>query len=174
MDFADVRRLLAAFYADNGLIMARDPAVLQRAFDFLCSDFNHVGLKTNTTKMEAMVFLPVRICTCLTMDTYEAPMGDLYREERHRRKVSCQECGHRMAVRSLWSHLETQHDIFTPFALPADAAPSVAPQRLAANLDIKESKYRCPKPGCSQDRRGGGAGPPSTSAGLVTSTPTMK
>ena len=58
MDFTDVRRLLAVFYANNGLIVARDPVILQRAFDSLCSHFDRVGVKTNTTKTEAMVFLP--------------------------------------------------------------------------------------------------------------------
>ena len=113
MDFQDVRRLLAVFYADDGLIAARDPAVLQRAFDSLCSHFDRVGLKTNTTKTEAMVFLPGRIRTCLTAESYEVRMGDLYREERRGRKVSCQECGQMMAVGSLRSHLETQHDVYT-------------------------------------------------------------
>ena len=107
MTFTDIRRLLAIFYADDGLIVARDPAVLQRAFDSLCSHFDRVGLKTNTTKTEATVFLPGRIRTCLTSEAYEARMGDLYREERRGRKVSCQECRQHMAVGSLRSHLET-------------------------------------------------------------------
>ena len=79
MHFSDIRCLLAVFYANDGLIVARDPVVLQRAFDSLCSHFDRMGLKANTTKTEAMVFLPGRIRTCLTNDAYEARMGDLYR-----------------------------------------------------------------------------------------------
>ena len=67
-----------------------------------------------------MVFLPGRIRTCLTAESYEARMGDLFREERRWRKVSCQECGQKMAVGSLRSHLETQHNVYTSFALPTD------------------------------------------------------
>jgi hypothetical protein len=44
MTFDDVRRLLAVFYADDGLIVARNPAVLQQAFDSLCAHFDRVGL----------------------------------------------------------------------------------------------------------------------------------
>ena len=156
VDFADVRRLLAVFYADNGLIVTRDPAVLQRAFDSLCAHFDRVGLKTNTTKTEAMVFLPGRIRTCLTAESYEGRMRDLFREERRGRKVSCQECGQQMAVGSLRSHLETQHDVYTSFALPAGATPPVAPRRLAATYGVGEGKYRCPVPGCPQGQEGRG------------------
>ena len=125
MDFVDVRRLLACFYADNGFIVACYPALLQRAFDSICSHFDRVGLNTNTLQMEAMVFLPGRIRTCLTADAYKARMGELYREERRGRKVSCQECRQRMTTGSLWSHIKTQHSVYTLFALPADAAPPV-------------------------------------------------
>ena len=51
---AQIRALLAAFYADNGLVQSRDPAFLQYAFDILVGLFERVGLRTNTTKTEAM------------------------------------------------------------------------------------------------------------------------
>jgi hypothetical protein len=97
MEMLDVRRLLACFHADDGLIVARDPALLQRAFDSLYALFDRVGLKTNTKKIESMVFLPGHIRTCLSSDAYKARMSNLYREERRGRKVSCQECGAEMA-----------------------------------------------------------------------------
>ena len=87
-------------------------------------------------------------------------MGDLFREERRGRKVSCQECGQKMVVGSLRSHLETQHDVYTSFALPADAAPPVAPRRLAATYNVGEGKYRCPVPGCPQGQEGRGCKTP--------------
>ena len=70
-----------------------------------------MGLKTNTKKTEAMVFLPGRVCICLTADAYETRMSNLYQEEPCRRKATCQECGAEMAVGSLRSHLETQYDV---------------------------------------------------------------
>ena len=51
----DVRRLFACFYADDGLLAARDPEHLQLAFDLLTDLFDRVGLKTNTTKLGAWV-----------------------------------------------------------------------------------------------------------------------
>ena len=71
MGLEDVRRLMACFYADDGLIVARDPEDLQVAFDVLTGLFDRVGLRTNTTKTEAMVFLPGRIRTPLTAEAYE-------------------------------------------------------------------------------------------------------
>ena len=137
IDFADVRRLLACFYADDGLIVARDPVLLQRAFDSLCTHFDRVGLKTNTTKTEALVFLPGRIRTCLTADVYKARMGDLYRKERRGRTVRCQECEQQMTVGSLRSHLRTQHNIYISFALPLGVTPPVARLwHLAATYDV--------------------------------------
>jgi hypothetical protein len=52
MEIVDVRCHLACFYfhADNGLIVARNPAILQRAFNSLCALFDHMGLKINTKK----------------------------------------------------------------------------------------------------------------------------
>ena len=51
-----IRLLLAAFYADNGLVQSRDPEFLQFSFDILVGLFERVGLRTNTTKTEAHVF----------------------------------------------------------------------------------------------------------------------
>ena len=36
---ADIRRLLACFYANNGLVLSRDPEMLQQAFDILTGIF---------------------------------------------------------------------------------------------------------------------------------------
>ena len=92
--FEDVWQLLAAFYADDGLVVARNPEHLQLAFDVLITlfdrvVFDRVGLKTNTTKTESMIFLPGRIRTPLTVEAYEARMVDTFREEKAGRKVTC-------------------------------------------------------------------------------------
>ena len=76
MEITDACRLLACFYAYDRLIVARDPILLQRAFNSLCTLFDRVGLKTNTKKIEAMVFLPGRIRTYLSSEAYEAWMDD--------------------------------------------------------------------------------------------------
>ena len=110
----------------------QQPRDLQRAFTSFYSHFDRVGLKPNTLETEVVVFYPSRIHTRLTADDYEALMGNIYCKERHGRTVRCLECGHQMAVWSLWSHLETQHDVYTSCALPLDATPSVALWRLMA------------------------------------------
>ena len=40
----DIRAIVAVFYADDGLVVAREPKVLQDSFDILISLFERVGL----------------------------------------------------------------------------------------------------------------------------------
>ena len=54
----DMRRILSCCYADAGVLVARDPILLQQTFDSLYALFHHVRLKTNATKTEVMVILP--------------------------------------------------------------------------------------------------------------------
>ena len=75
MGLEDVWRLMTCFCADDGLIVARNPEDLQIVFDVLTGLFDRVGLRTNTTKTEAMVFLPGKIRTPLTAEAYEARMA---------------------------------------------------------------------------------------------------
>ena len=86
-DAADIRVIAAVFYADDGLIAARDATVLQRAFNLLIDLFDRVGLATNETKTEVMVFLPGRIRTCLSEDAYLSRLDALHRADRRRGKV---------------------------------------------------------------------------------------
>ena len=111
MGLEDVRRLLSCFYADDGLIVARDPDKLQIAFDVLTGLFDRVGLRTNTTKTEAMVFLPDKLRTPLPAESYEARMDQEYWELKLGRRLPCTICGTSLAVGSLRSHLVTQHDV---------------------------------------------------------------
>jgi hypothetical protein len=62
--------LFAIFYVDNVYIAARDPTFLQRAIDGLVSMFEHVGLKTNTTKMKAIICTLGKIWLQLLDDLY--------------------------------------------------------------------------------------------------------
>ena len=117
MGLEDVRRLMACFYADDDMIVARDPEELQVAFDVLTGLFNRFGLRTNTTKTEAMVFLPGRIRTPLTAEAYEARMDDTFRAEKTGRRVECHICQRSLAVGSLRSHLSTQYDDYQCFVV---------------------------------------------------------
>ena len=68
-----VWQLFVCFYADGGLLAARDPEHLQLAFDLLTALFDRVGLKTNTTKTEAMPFLPRRTAAAV-FDGFAKPL----------------------------------------------------------------------------------------------------
>ena len=66
-DTTEIRTITAMFYANDGLVAARDFKTLQVvSFDILVSLFEQVGLATNTTKTEVMIFLPGRIRVGLT------------------------------------------------------------------------------------------------------------
>ena len=66
----ELRSLLAAFYADDGLLASRDPVLLQRAMKSLVELFERVGLITNTKKTEAMTCLPGKIRVSLSQEAY--------------------------------------------------------------------------------------------------------
>ena len=161
MGLEDVRRLLACFYADDGMIVARDPDDLQVAFDVLTGLFDRVGLRTNTTKTEAMVFLPGKIRTPLTAESYEARMDDVYRAEKTGRRVECHICQSSLAVGSLRSHLSTQHDEYQCFVVKdSQEGPLLPPRRLTAAFFHEEGKFRCPVPACPQGHEGRGCKTP--------------
>ena len=119
---ADIRRLLACFCADDGLVLSRDPAVLQRAFDALTGLFDRVGLRTNTKKTEVMIMFPGEIRTCLSADAYRARMDAEFREGWKGGEADCDICGATLKEVSLRKHLETQHDVYRSFTLAGPAA----------------------------------------------------
>ena len=84
----EIRRLLAVFYVDDGVLASTDPTFLQTSFEKLVDLFERVGLRTNTTKTEAMTFLPGKIRTCLSEQSYAQRMEGLGSSElvRARRK----------------------------------------------------------------------------------------
>ena len=154
-----VRVLVAIFYADNGLIAARNPKTLQTAIDLLTGLFDRVGLQTNTKKTEVMVFLPGKIRTSLSEEAYKARMEEDFRGKRKGRKVECGECGALLAVGSLAKHQETQHDIFQSFVLEEGQGGSPpSPRHWTAAHFPEEGCYRCPVPDCPQGQAGRGAG----------------
>jgi hypothetical protein len=70
----EIRKLLACFYVDDGIIVSRDPAFLKECIDKLVALFDRVGLKTNTTKTEAMTFLPGNTRGCFSREMYKKRM----------------------------------------------------------------------------------------------------
>ena len=109
---ADIRTIAAVFYADDGLVAVRDAKTLQDAFDILISLFERVGLVTNTSKTEVMVFLPGRIRTGLSENAYLSRMDTLHRESKKGGRLECHVCRKEFAAGSLASHLASQHGIY--------------------------------------------------------------
>ena len=60
----EIRKFLMVFYADNGLVQARGPVLLQTLLDTLVSLLEHVINRTNVSKTKKMVCVPWRIRTC--------------------------------------------------------------------------------------------------------------
>ena len=117
METKDIRKLVAFFYADDGLVAFRDAATLQKVFEVL-TGFFCVGLHTNTTKTEVMSRVVGRIRTPLDEDAYEARISYLHRAERKGREMECLTCGEPLAVGLLRSHLASQHDQYQYFLAP--------------------------------------------------------
>ena len=67
----EVQNFFTIFYADDGLIAARCPIKLQSAIDILVALFEHVGLRTNTSKTKVMMCVPGKIRTRLTDEVYQ-------------------------------------------------------------------------------------------------------
>jgi RNase P subunit RPR2 len=88
------------------------PHLRQRAIDGLITNFEHVGLETNTKKTQAMTCTPGNIPLQLPtksfqrMHTRRTPAADW-----DARTVTCRECGKDMRVSSLGRHLADLHEI---------------------------------------------------------------
>ena len=67
----EVQRFLTAFYADDGLIQARESVLLQFSFNILISLFDQVGFQTNTTKTKGIVYVLGKTHIPLTTEVYK-------------------------------------------------------------------------------------------------------
>ena len=85
--------------------------------DLLTGLFDRVGLQTNTTKTEVMVFVPGKIRTALLERAYRARMNKDFRGKGKGRKVECSECGKLLAIGTLAGHLGKQHDVYQSIVL---------------------------------------------------------
>ena len=156
-DPSDIRTVAAVFYPDDGLMAARDPKTLQASFYILVSLFERVGLSTNTTKTEVMVFLPGRIRTGLSEDTYLSRMDALRRESRKERRVECYVCWKEFAQGLLASHLASQHGIYHAHLLTGKEKAGEVCTLLPTNPAVwtgihypSTVEWGCPFPGCPQ------------------------
>ncbi len=77
----EIDRLMATFftifYVDDGYLESRDPDFLQRALDIIVDLFAHIGLKTNSQKMQTMICTPGRIRIQLPEDSYAQMHGGM-------------------------------------------------------------------------------------------------
>ena len=101
---------LAMFYADDTVIAARDPVLLQRALDTLVVGlFERVGLMTNTLKTKVMTCVPGKIRTRHSMATYNnSRVGLSTGNEWRNRRVQCDICDMELTAALLPSHLKSQ------------------------------------------------------------------
>ena len=103
------------------------------AVDLLTGLFDRVGLQTNTTKKEVMLFLPGKTRTALSERAYCARMDEDFRGAGKGWKVKCSECEKLLAIRSLAGHLDLgkQHDIYHLIVLKEerDGSPPPSPRR---------------------------------------------
>lgn len=137
----EIRNFLVLFYADDGLIVSRDPEWLQSAINCLTELFTRVGLKTNTAKTKAMVCTPRYIGNRVSSPLYRRRMTGQCQShrERQRRRVSCSLCNKRMAHSSLRGHMASKDgavlgdDQPTPaVAVPAQECHVSFPRHVAA------------------------------------------
>jgi hypothetical protein len=105
--------LFAIFYVDNAYIAARDPVFLQWAIDGLVITFESVGLKTNISKMKAMICTPSNIRLQLPANSYwRMRTGPMSAAKWDTCIITCRECGKDMRAGSLSPHLADLHKIY--------------------------------------------------------------
>ena len=105
------RNHAALFYANDGMVALSDPGWLQGAFNTLVGLFYSVGLRTNFGKTVGMVCHPCQAAGNLPTEAYGRKVtgvGPTY-SEILKVQVACGESGEMLTVRSMSSHLMTQH-----------------------------------------------------------------
>ncbi|KAL9183027.1 hypothetical protein ACHAXT_004814 [Thalassiosira profunda] len=116
-----MRTILAICYADDAFLASRDPEELQRALDILVELFDRVGLRTNTTKTQAMICIPGKIRTRLSSDSYfRSRSGLMSAAQWESRLVQCTRCGAELQASGLASHMASQHDVYVAYELESE------------------------------------------------------
>ena len=93
--------------------------MLHRSFDLLTGLFDCVVLRTNTKKTKVLILLTGKICRCLSVDAYRARVDAKSHEGWKDGKVNCRIFGQTLKEGLLWTHLESQYDVFWSFTLDA-------------------------------------------------------
>jgi hypothetical protein len=145
----EVKEKCVLFYADDGLLSSRKKEWVQESFDVLIGIFERVGLRTNTTKTQAMICTPGYISSRQSDDAYKRRMtgsGESFKE-RQRRKVVCPVCDASLAQSSLQHHLRVQHGQTTPVG--HEPAPAVGlPAEYLVSFPKTVTSIDCPIEGC--------------------------
>jgi hypothetical protein len=146
-----VAEQLALFYADDGLIGARNHEWLQTALDCLISLFERMGLRTNTSKTKAMTCTPGYISGRVSSPTYKRRRegGGESPRTRRRRRVTCGTCGADLAAGSLPDHMLRQHGEVRDLEADRPDAPGRQPASYRVSFPGLLSSVDCPVEGCS-------------------------
>ena len=105
--------LFAIFYVDDAYIATWDPVFLQQAINILVTNFEPVGLETNTKNTQAMTCTPSKIWLPLPSDSYrQMRSGRTPAADWDTRIVTCRECRIDMQASSLGRHRADLHEIY--------------------------------------------------------------
>ena len=139
---------MVAFYAGDGVLLARCPERLQEAFSILVSLFKCVSLSTNAQKTKVMTSIPGKIRVSQPEEVCnDYCQGASTHAARKQLRVECDICNQSMQVASLCSHLESQHDVFRSFVLNRDLERELS-MSIRADVDTATGLYDCPVPNC--------------------------
>jgi len=148
---------LSMFYADDGVIGARDAPWLQNALDILTDLFRRTGLATNASKTVAMTCSPGYIRTGISTQAYQrrtTGVGPTHRQ-RQREATLCPDCGRQFARSSLSNHRLSKHGVDpSSHQTPApELLPTHHPQLYTIDWARIEPTKACPVPFCTGSAR---------------------
>jgi hypothetical protein len=145
-----IRDFIACFYADDGLVGARDADWLEHSFGVLVGYFARMGLECNTRKTETMTCLPGAIRCPLSDDAIrrrQEGQGDTFRV-RQRRRIECSICGLGLAQGSLANHRLRMHGLVT--VANDNVGPPPQPISYRVSFPATLRHRTCPVEGCSE------------------------
>ncbi len=109
----DVRRFLALFYEDDGVLASQEANLLQSLQDLLVGLFERMGLHTNVIKTKCETMVPGRIRTRLLNTSYARQWEGIVSSAEWRCcQVDCNYCRKQLQAQLLYTYLATQHDVF--------------------------------------------------------------
>jgi hypothetical protein len=149
-------KVQAIFYADNGHLYSTDADKLQWATELMVLDLFEcmLGLQTNPTKTNAMVFAPhpstTRICSPANICWL---LGDHSEDTYSMRKwclIECNTCNTQIQARNLTWHKQTKHGIDITHTNQLTTPPHLT--GIGNTYEISMPEYcqpgQCPVPGC--------------------------